>query len=55
MAVKVYFKDGTTATNSNWASCQPIDANYFNILGGGGAVQWAFVPTANVEYVDVNA
>jgi hypothetical protein len=57
MALVIHFKDGTTSTNSNWASCQEVgtDGNFFNVLGGGGAVEWAFVPTANVLYVDLNA
>lgn len=47
----IHFKDGTTATNSNWQSSAGIDANYMSILGGG-AVVLGIVPTANVQYVD---
>ncbi len=46
----IHFKDGTTATNSNWQSAAGIDANYMSILGGGG-VMIGIVPTANVEYI----
>lgn len=46
----IHFKDGTTATNSNWQSAVGVDANYMNILGGGGVVD-GVVPTANVLYI----
>jgi hypothetical protein len=55
MALIIHFKDGTTQTNSNWQQCAPIDANYFTVNGGGTpGTPDAFVPTANVLYVDLN-
>jgi hypothetical protein len=57
MALVIHFKDGTTATNSNWqgASEAGTDGNFINITGGGGVTVLAFVPTVNVQYVDLNS
>lgn len=51
MPMTIHFKDGTTATTSNWQQAHGISATDTVITGGGGTIL-GMVPTENVQWID---